>query len=135
MTLNLHQLRAFKTQLHASKSMDSVVNTKMSRLPAPQHLTVGSINNAVNFQAGNVTLPQTNPRIKRADGGVVETRNTAFRQQTRQQLILLFQPKMRDRRRLSGVNQGAEMLPQLIKALHLGESKITLRTQLRHQLR
>ena len=90
MALGLHQLRAFKTQLHASKSMDSVVNTKMSRLPAPQHLTVGSINNAVNLQAGNVTLPQANPGIKRADGGVVETRNTAFRQQTRQQLILLF---------------------------------------------
>ena len=135
MSLGLHQLRTFKTQLHASKSMDSVINTKMSRLPAPQHLTVGSINNAVNFQAGNVALPQTNPGIKRADGGVVETRNTTFRKQTRQQLILLFQPKRRDRRRLTGVNQGAEMLPQLIKALHLRESKITLRTQLRHQLR
>ncbi len=56
--LLLHQLVTGKPELNARKGVDTVVDTGMERSKAAQKLRVCSIHDSINFERGDVALPE-----------------------------------------------------------------------------
>ena len=65
MALFFHHLMAITPQLDTAEGMDAVVNAGMAGLPAALHLAVGSVDNGINFQGGNIAPPndKANPMV------------------------------------------------------------------------
>ena len=57
MPLSFHQLVALHAQLHPGIRVDGVVDAMMAGNPAPQHLRIRGVHNAVNGKRGDVAEP------------------------------------------------------------------------------
>ena len=51
---------ALLTQLHSCSGMDGVVDARVQRMPATQAAAVGSVDDCIGLQSGDITLPQGN---------------------------------------------------------------------------
>ena len=60
MTLRLHDLTALVTKPYPCKGVDTVVDTRVTRLPAPRHSRIGSVDDRTASERGNITFPKVN---------------------------------------------------------------------------
>ena len=58
MPLCLHDLTALVTKPYPCKGVDTVVDTRVTRLPAPRHSRIGGIDYRTAFQRGDVAFPK-----------------------------------------------------------------------------
>ena len=63
-SLPVHDLCTGKTQLHPGIGVDGVVDTAVVRAVAAGHVAVGSVDDGITFQGGNVPLPEVQPRLQ-----------------------------------------------------------------------
>ena len=63
--LLLHQLRTGKAQFHTRKGVNGIVDATMVRNIAAGHTAVGSIDNGIALQRGNIALPKVQSRLHR----------------------------------------------------------------------
>ena len=60
MPLCLHDLTALVTKPYPCKGVDTVVDTRVTRLPAPRHSRIGSVDDRTASERGNITFPEIN---------------------------------------------------------------------------
>jgi hypothetical protein len=92
--------------------MDGVVDAGMQRMPATQAAAVGGIDNGVDLQPRDVTLPEDGDGRRRKGrmaglGDVPEGNNAALAQLRLQLAVLRLQELQGQRLRTPDVHQGA----------------------------
>ena len=60
MTLYLHDLTALVTKPYPCKGVDTVVDTRVTRLPATRHSRIGGIDDSTASERGNIAFPEIN---------------------------------------------------------------------------
>ena len=60
MSLRLHDLTALVTKPYPCKGVDTVVNARVTRLPAPRHSRICGVDDRTAFERGNITFPKVN---------------------------------------------------------------------------
>ena len=113
--------------------MNRIVNTRMPRLPTPQHLRVRRVHNRIRREPRNVTSPQANVRVQGRDLGLVNGNNAIPGNQLTKELILQSQPLRRGRHGRARIDQRAELLPHLIDPGRRGHVDTALLAQSRNQ--
>ena len=63
MSLLIHQFITSITKLNACSRMYGIIYTGMKWLKTSEHLIIGSIDDDINLQAGDVTLPDVELRV------------------------------------------------------------------------
>ena len=63
--LLLHYFGAFIAQLHTGKCMNGIVDTAVAGIVTARQLTVGSVDDGVDFQRRDIALPKTEFTVQR----------------------------------------------------------------------
>lgn len=110
--LLLHQIIAYKAQLHAGKGMNCVVNAAMVGNITACHTAVGSVHNSITFQSSNISLPKVYSMLNRRKFGNI--RNALSRNFVLQIFILYTQKLRTNRLRSANIHQCPQQLLLLL---------------------